>query len=78
MATQEGSGRRPGHFTICGEGMCIGVDSGDNVSREYGHRFPAQAGSIERVEFHVGDDAYVDVERHLQAACAGLTAGRDR
>ena len=59
-----------GHFALCGEGMCIGVDSGDNVSREYGYRFPFTGGAIDHIEVHVGDDAYIDVERHLQAAFA--------
>jgi hypothetical protein len=50
--------------------MCIGYDSGDNVSKEYGYRFPFTDGSIEQVQFNVADDAYVDVEKHLQAAFA--------
>ncbi len=59
-----------GHFTLCGEGMCIGVDSGDNVSKEYGYQFPFTGGTIAQVEFHVADDAYIDVEKHLEAAFA--------
>ena len=59
-----------GHFMLCGEGMCIGVDSGDVVSKEYGHLNPFTGGTIEQVRFHVGDDAYVDVEKHLEAAFA--------
>ena len=47
-----------GHFTPCGEGMCVGVDGGFT------------GGSIAQVEFHVADDAYVDVETHLAAAFA--------
>lgn len=57
-----------GHFMLCGEGLCIGVDSGDVVTREYEHLNPFTGGSIEQVQFHVGDDAYVDVEKHLEAA----------
>ena len=59
-----------GHFALCGEGMCIGVDSGDTGQREYGYRFPFAGGTIDQVEVHVGDDAYIDVEKHLQAAFA--------
>ena len=38
------SGRCMGHFSLCGEGLCIGYDSGDAVRAEYtarGSRSPA-------------------------------------
>ena len=59
-----------GHFSLCGEGLCIGYDSGDAVSREYGAGFVFTGGKIEKVVFDVADDAYIDVERHLAAAMA--------
>ncbi len=59
-----------GHFSLCGEGLCIGYDGGDKVSSEYGHRFEWSGGEIIKVVFDVADDAYVDVERHLAAALA--------
>lgn len=57
-----------GHFAITGEGLCIGYDSGDVVSRDYEPGFDFSDGTLSRVVFDVGDDAYVDVEAHLAAA----------
>ena len=60
-----------GHFSLCGEGLCIGYDSGDAVSSEYaGSRFEFTGGEIVKVVFDIADDAYVDVEAHLAAAMA--------
>ena len=60
-----------GHFSLCGEGLCIGYDSGDAVSSEYvGSRFEFTGGEITKVVFDIADDAYVDVEAHLAAAMA--------
>ncbi len=58
-----------GHFSLCGEGLCIGYDSGDAVSEAYaGSRFPFTGGELVKVVLDVADDAYVDVEKHLWAA----------
>jgi arylsulfatase len=59
-----------GHFSLCGEGLCVGYDGGDRVSSLYPHGFRFTGGSIERVVFDIADDAYVDVEAHLAAAMA--------
>jgi arylsulfatase len=58
------------HFSLCGEGLCIGYDSGDAVSSEYKPKFEFTGGTIVKVVFDVADDAYVDVEQHLAAALA--------
>ena len=53
-----------GHFSLCGEGLCIGYDSGDAASKEYaGSRFDFAGGVLTKVVFDVADDAYVDVIR---------------
>ena len=57
-----------GHFSLCGEGLCIGYDGGDAVSSEYKPKFSFSGGRIVKVVFDIADDAYVDVERHLAAA----------
>ncbi|HEY7604877.1 MAG TPA: arylsulfatase [Gaiellaceae bacterium] len=57
-------------YALCGEGLCIGYDSGDAVSSEYKPRFDFTGGEIVKVVFDVADDAYVDVEQHLTAAMA--------
>jgi arylsulfatase len=57
-------------YALCGEGLCIGYDSGDAVSSAYKPRFDWTGGEIIKVVFDVADDAYVDVERQLAAAMA--------
>ena len=59
-----------GHFSLCGEGLCIGYDSADPVSSLYPSGFPFTGGAIVKVVFDIADDAYVDVEAHLAAAMA--------
>jgi arylsulfatase len=60
-----------GHFSLCGEGLCIGYDSGDAVSKEYaGSQFEFTGGTLTKVVFDIADDAYIDVEAHLAAAMA--------
>ena len=59
-----------GHFSLCGEGLCIGYDGGDAVSAEYVPKFEFTGGTIAKVVFDVADDVYVDVERHFAAAMA--------
>ena len=60
-----------GHFALCGEGLCIGYDSGDAVAKDYeGSSFAFSGGEIKKVVFDVADDAYVDLEAHLAAAMA--------
>lgn len=59
-----------GHFSLCGEGLAIGRDSGDPVSKEYDHGFDYRGGTIVKAQVHVGDDAFLDMERMLEAAMA--------
>jgi arylsulfatase len=61
---------QPGHFALCGEGLSIGRDTGDAVSKEYTPHFPFTGGRILEVEVNVGDDVYLDVERDFAAAMA--------
>jgi hypothetical protein len=61
---------QPDHFALCGEGLPIGRDSGDPVSKEYGAGFPFTGGKINEVEVNIGDDVYLDVEREFAAALA--------
>ncbi|MBO9202874.1 MULTISPECIES: arylsulfatase [Niastella] len=59
-----------GRYALCGEGLCIGYDSGDSVSNEYTPKFPFTNGTVIKVIFDVADDVYVDVERELAAVMA--------
>lgn len=56
------------HFSLCGEGLCIGFDSGDAVTADYGPGTAFTGGRIVKVVFDVSDDVYVDVEAHMAAA----------
>jgi arylsulfatase A-like enzyme len=57
-------------FTLCGDGLCVGRDSADAVSREYTAPARFEGGTIVRVTVDVGDDQYVDLERHAAAMLA--------
>jgi len=59
-----------GHYAICGEGLCVGRDSGDPVSKDYASRFSFTGGDVRKVVFDVADDVYVDVEQKYAAALA--------
>ena len=59
-----------GHYAICGEGLCVGYDSGDRVSAEYHGRNRFSGGEIIQVVYDIGDDAYVDLELRFAARLA--------
>jgi hypothetical protein len=46
--------RKPGKFTLSGDGLCIARDSGDNVSQEYTSPGTFTAGTIVGVAVYVG------------------------
>lgn len=35
-----------GEFTVCGDGRCVGWDSADPVSSQYGVPFPSTGGKL--------------------------------
>ena len=57
-------------FTLCGDGLCIGRDSADAVSKEYKAPYRFKGGTIVQVEVYVGDDQYVDLEKAAAAMLA--------
>ena len=59
-----------GPFTLCGDGLCVGYDSADPVSRSYPPGFPFKGGKILGVGVDVGEDQYLDLEREAAAAFA--------
>jgi len=59
-----------GHFTLCGDGLCVGFDSADKVSDEYESPGTFSGGTILGVGIDVGKDAYLDLERLAAAALA--------
>jgi Sulfatase len=70
-----GEGRiktQPGMFSLAGEGLCVGRDSGEAVTGDYpnGHPHTFTGGTIKRVVVDVSGDPYVDLEREAQAMLA--------
>ena len=59
-----------GQFTLCGDGLCVGYDSADPVSRTYPAGFPFTGGRILGVAVDVDVDQYLDLEREAAAAFA--------
>ena len=61
---------QPGTFTLCGDGLCVGRDSADPVSKEYTTGFAFTGGTIQGVAVTVADDVYMDLEKQAAAALA--------
>jgi arylsulfatase len=67
----EGSFRtQSGHYALCGEGLCVGYDSGDAVSSEYKPKFEFSGGRIVKVVYDVAQDVHLDVEKAMAAKMA--------
>lgn len=56
-----------GPFNLAGDGLCIGFDSADPVSRTYPARFPFKSGRIQVVAVDVSEKQYLDLEREAEA-----------
>ena len=70
-----GEGRiktQPGKFSIGGEGLCVGRDSGEAVTDDYPGRSPWRftGGTIRRVQVNVSGKPYVDLEHEAAAMMA--------
>jgi arylsulfatase len=61
---------QPGKFTLSGDGLCIGRDSGDAVSEEYKSPGEFEGGTILGVAVSVEKTQYLDLEKLAQAAFA--------
>ncbi|MDV2482780.1 sulfatase-like hydrolase/transferase [Methanoculleus sp. Wushi-C6] len=65
-----GEGRirtQPGFFTLTGDGLCVGRDSGSPVSPDYSAPFAFTGGTIDRVVIDVSGEHYVDHEKEVAA-----------
>src|SRR5262249_40807498 len=68
QAVGEGKMRtQPGKFALAGEGLCVGRDSADAVSKEYTTPYTFTGGTIKKVTVNVGGDHYVDLEMEALA-----------
>jgi len=73
--TKVGEGRiktQPGFFSLAGEGLCVGRDSGEAVTDDYPGETPYRftGGTIERVAVDVSGEPYLDLERQAVAMLA--------
>jgi arylsulfatase len=57
-----------GKFTLCGDGLCVGYDSADAVSKEYKAPDTFKGGQIRFVEVAVDKAQYLDREMELKRA----------
>ena len=57
---------QPGKFTLSGDGLCIGYDSGDAVSEKYESPGRFTGGEIHSVEVSVDGAAYEDRELEMR------------
>lgn len=65
-----GEGRistQPGSFSLTGDGLCVGRDSGSPVSPDYAAPFAFTGGTIDRVVIDVSGEYYVDHEKEVAA-----------
>jgi hypothetical protein len=61
---------QPGKFTLSGDGLCVGRDSGDAVSQEYQAPGEFKGGKIQFVGVTVEKTQYLDLEKLAAAAMA--------
>jgi len=59
-----------GKFTLAGDGLCVGYDSGDNVSKEYSNPGTFTGGTILAVGIDVSEEVYLDLEKEAAMAMA--------
>lgn len=59
---------QPGKFTLSGDGLCVGYDSGDAVSQQYKSPGKFHGGTILGVGVTIEKAAYKDLEREAQRA----------
>ncbi|PKL63239.1 MAG: arylsulfatase [Methanomicrobiales archaeon HGW-Methanomicrobiales-2] len=65
-----GEGRvrtQPGSFSLTGDGLCVGRDSGSPASPDYSAPFAFTGGIIDRVVIDVSGEHYVDHEKEVAA-----------
>jgi hypothetical protein len=57
-----------GKFTLVGDGLCVGFDSGDPVSKQYSSPGEFEGGEISFVTVNTGKEKYLDLEREAARA----------
>jgi arylsulfatase A-like enzyme len=57
---------QPGKFTLSGDGLCVGYDSGDAVSKEYKTPGEFEGGTINFVGVTAEKTGYIDLQKEAQ------------
>jgi hypothetical protein len=57
-----------GKFTLVGDGLCVGFDSGDPVSKQYKSPGEFTGGVISFARVSTGKEQYFDLEKEAQRA----------
>jgi len=57
-----------GKFTLVGDGLCVGYDSGDAVSELYNSPGTFKGGTISFVTVNTGTEKYLDLEQEAARA----------
>ena len=57
-----------GKFTLVGDGLCVGYDSGDPVSKQYKSPGEFKGGNISFVKVSTGKEQYMDLEKEAARA----------
>jgi len=57
-----------GKFTLAGDGLCVGYDSGDPVSKQYKSPGEFKGGTISFVTVSTGKEQYSDLQKDAQRA----------
>lgn len=66
MVAQAPFRTQSGRYSLGGEGLCIGYDSGDPVTNNYGYKYPFTGGTIHKVIYNVSDNAYINLEQNFR------------
>lgn len=59
-----------GKFTLVGDGLCVGYDSGDPVSKQYKSPGEFKGGEIHFVRVSTGKESYLDLQKDAARALA--------
>jgi arylsulfatase len=57
-----------GKFTLVGDGLCVGYDSGDPVTKEYKSPGEFKGGTISFVKVNTGKEQYLDLQKEAARA----------
>lgn len=59
-----------GKFTLAGDGLCVGFDSGDSVSQQYRTPGTFTGGTIQGVAIDISKEAFIDLQKEAAGALA--------